>query len=231
MVAAIRAAKDALDVPVFVKLSPLGREMGRAATLAQAAGADAIVAINSFGPCLSIDIETGLPRMGGADGYGWLSGPALKPLALRCVHDVARAVDIPVIGCGGVSRGTDAIEMIMAGASAVQVCTAAILRGPARIREDRRRDDDVAGGPRVRRPGRDPRPVPAAQRPGTWAQRAPPRPGPVQRLRPVRAVLHRGRHPRRRQEGHPRRGAAAPTAGCASAAVARARSCGRPPST
>jgi dihydroorotate dehydrogenase subfamily 1 len=131
MVAAIRAAKDALDVPVFVKLSPLGREIGTAAAQAQAAGADAIVAINSFGPCLSIDIETGLPRMGGADGYGWLSGPALKPLALRCVHDVARAVDIPVIGCGGVSRGTDAIEMIMAGASAVQVCTAAILRGPA----------------------------------------------------------------------------------------------------
>ena len=131
MVAAIRAAKAALDIPVFVKLSPLGREMRRAAEQAQAAGADAIVAINSFGPCLAIDIETGLPRMGGPDGYGWLSGPALKPLAVRCVHDVASAVDIPVIGCGGVSRGTDAIEMLMAGASAVQVCTAAILKGPA----------------------------------------------------------------------------------------------------
>lgn len=130
MVAAIRAAKAALDIPVFVKLSPLGREMRRAAEQAQAAGADAIVAINSFGPCLAIDIETALPRMGGPDGYGWLSGPALKPLAVRCVHDVASAVDVPVIGCGGVSRGTDAIEMLMAGASAVQVCTAAIVRGP-----------------------------------------------------------------------------------------------------
>jgi dihydroorotate dehydrogenase subfamily 1 len=130
MIAAIRAAKAAVDVPVFVKLSPLGREMARAAEQAQAAGADAIVAINSFGPCLAIDIESGLPRMGGSDGYGWLSGPALKPLAVRCVHDVASAVDIPVIGCGGVSRGTDAIEMLMAGAVAVQVCTAAILRGP-----------------------------------------------------------------------------------------------------
>ena len=130
MMDAIRAAKEALDVPVWVKLSPLGREMSRAAELAQEAGADAIVAINSFGPCLAIDIETGRPLMGGGDGYGWLSGPALKPLALRCVMDVARAVDVPVIGCGGVSRGSDVVEHMMAGASAVQVCTAAILRGP-----------------------------------------------------------------------------------------------------
>lgn len=129
MVAAIRAAKDAVGVPVFVKLSPLGRELPRAAERAVRAGADAIVAINSFGPCLAIDIETGLPRMGGA-GSGWLSGPALKPLAMQSVFDVARAVDVPVIGCGGVSRGTDVIEMAMAGAAAVQVCTAAILRGP-----------------------------------------------------------------------------------------------------
>ncbi len=126
---AIHAARDALDVPVLVKLSPLGREMSHAAQAAADAGADGIVAINSFGPCLSIDLETGAPRMGGPDGVGWLSGPALKPLALRCVRDVARAVDLPVIGCGGVSRGTDAIEMAMVGASAVQVCTAAILRG------------------------------------------------------------------------------------------------------
>ncbi len=129
MVDAIRAAKDAVDIPVFVKLSPLGREMSQAAEHAARAGADAIVAINSFGPCLAIDLETGRSRMGGGDGYGWLSGPALKPLAVRCVYDVARAVDVPVIGCGGVSRGTDVIEMAMAGASAVQVCTAAILRG------------------------------------------------------------------------------------------------------
>lgn len=131
MVAAIKAAKAAVDVPVWVKLSPLGREMRRAAEQAQKAGADAIVAINSFGPCLAIDIESGMPRMGGTDGYGWLSGPALKPLAVRCVHDVASAVDIPVIGCGGVSRGVDLIEHAMAGAAAVQVCTAAILKGPA----------------------------------------------------------------------------------------------------
>jgi len=118
MVAAIGAAKAALDVPVFVKLSPLGREMVRAAEQAEAAGADGIVAINSFGPVLAIDPDTRLPYLGGSDGYGWLSGPALKPLALRCVR------------VGGVGHGIDVVEMLMAGASAVGVCTAAMLHGP-----------------------------------------------------------------------------------------------------
>ena len=130
MVAAIQAAKDAVDVPIIVKLSPLGREMKTAAEAAQEAGADAIAAINSFGPCLAIDPETGLPLMGSEEGYGWLSGQAIKPLALRCVFDIARAVDLPIFGVGGVSSGIDAIEMFMVGASAVQVCTAAILKGP-----------------------------------------------------------------------------------------------------
>lgn len=131
MVGAVKAAKAALDVPVLVKLSPHGHDMAVAARLAQDAGADGIVAINSFGPVLSLDIETAMPRLGGPNGYGWISGPALKPLAVRCVRDIARAVDLPVIGVGGVARGTDAVEMLMAGASAVGVCTAAILRGPA----------------------------------------------------------------------------------------------------
>jgi len=130
MVAAIRAARAALDVPVFVKLSPLGREMVRAAEQAAAAGADGIVAINSFGPVLAIDPVSRQPYLGGSDGYGWLSGPAIKPLAIRCVRDIARAVRVPVIGVGGISHGIDAVEMLMAGASAVQVCTAAILHGP-----------------------------------------------------------------------------------------------------
>jgi dihydroorotate dehydrogenase subfamily 1 len=129
MMDAIRAAKGAVDVPVFVKLSPF-RDMKTAARAAAEAGADGIVAINSFGPCLGVDVETGRLLMGSEEGYGWLSGPALKPLALRCVFDVARAVDLPVIGVGGISRGTDAIEFFMVGASAVGVCTAAILRGP-----------------------------------------------------------------------------------------------------
>jgi ferredoxin len=69
--------------------------------------------------------------MGSKQGYGWLSGPALKPLALRCVFDVVQSVDLPVIGVGGISKGIDAIEFFMVGAQAVGVCTAAILRGPS----------------------------------------------------------------------------------------------------
>ena len=126
----IRAAKAALDVPVLVKLSPF-RDAHRAAVAAQEAGADAIVAVNSFGPTLGIDIEHGgRPWMGSKNGYGWLSGPALKPLALRIVHEVARVVDVPVIGVGGITTGTDVVEFLMAGATAVQVCTAAITKGP-----------------------------------------------------------------------------------------------------
>jgi dihydroorotate dehydrogenase (NAD+) catalytic subunit len=129
MVDAIRAAKDGVEVPVFVKLSPF-RDMRTAAEAAAEAGADGIVAINSFGPCLGIDIDTGRMLMGSKEGYGWLSGPALKPLALRCVFDVARAVDLPIVGVGGITKGTDVIEFFMAGSSAVGVCTAAILKGP-----------------------------------------------------------------------------------------------------
>jgi dihydroorotate dehydrogenase subfamily 1 len=126
---ALRAAKDAVDVPVFMKLSPHPNIQEIALALEEA-GADALVMINSFGPCLGIDLETGLPLMGSEDGFGWLSGAAIKPLALRCVYEAARAVKIPVVGVGGISNGRDAVEMLMAGASAVQVCTEAILRGP-----------------------------------------------------------------------------------------------------
>ena len=129
MMEAIRVAREAVDVPVLVKLSPF-RDVQAAARAAQQAGAHGIVAINSFGPTMAIDVETGAPLMGSESGYGWLSGPAIRPLAVRCIFDIARAVDLPILGVGGVSRGVDAIELMMAGASAVQVCTAAILHGP-----------------------------------------------------------------------------------------------------
>lgn len=129
IVATLQAAKAAVDVPVFMKLSPHPniREIAQAV---EAAGADGLVMINSFGPCMAIDVETGLPVMGSETGYGWLSGPAIKPLAVRCIYDAAGVVKIPIIGVGGVATGRDAAEMLMAGASAVQVCTAAILKGP-----------------------------------------------------------------------------------------------------
>jgi dihydroorotate dehydrogenase (NAD+) catalytic subunit len=129
IVNALTAAKEAVDVPVFMKLSPHPNIQEIAIALEQA-GADGLVMINSFGPCLSIDLETGLPFVGSKDGFGWLSGAAIKPLALRCVYQAARVVQIPIFGVGGVCNGRDAAEMFMAGASAVQVCTEAILRGP-----------------------------------------------------------------------------------------------------
>lgn len=128
--AAVKAAKEVVDVPVFVKLSPNVLDIKVFARTAEEAGADGIVAINTLGPCLAIDIENMMPYMGSPYGYGWLSGPAIKPLALRCVADIARTVQIPVIGVGGISSGNDAAEFLMVGASAVQVCTAAIIRGP-----------------------------------------------------------------------------------------------------
>jgi dihydroorotate dehydrogenase (NAD+) catalytic subunit len=126
---AIRAAKRALSVPVLVKVSPF-RDVVSGARAALAAGADALVAVNSFGPSFGLSIETGMPLMGSMQGYGWLSGAALKPLGLRCVYDIAHITDKPIFGVGGIGHGLDAIEYVMAGASAVQVCTAAILRGP-----------------------------------------------------------------------------------------------------
>jgi dihydroorotate dehydrogenase subfamily 1 len=125
----LHAAKDAVDVPVFMKLSPHPNIQEIALALEEA-GADGLVMINSFGPCLGIDLETGMPLMGGSTGFGWLSGAAIKPLALRCIYDAARVVKIPIIGVGGIVNGRDVAEMFMAGASAVQVCTEAILRGP-----------------------------------------------------------------------------------------------------
>jgi len=130
IVNALKAAKEEVDVPVFMKLSPHISDIKTVAKALEEAGADGLVLINSFGPVMGINIETGLPLMGSKEGYGWLSGTAIKPLTLRFVYDAASVVKIPIFAVGGISTGRDAIEMIMAGASAVQVCTAAILNGP-----------------------------------------------------------------------------------------------------
>jgi dihydroorotate dehydrogenase subfamily 1 len=129
IVSALKAAKAAVQVPVFMKMSP-HPNIQEIAVAVEKAGADGLVMINSFGPCLGIDVESGLPLMGSKDGYGWLSGAAIKPLAVRCVYDAAKRVKVPIFGVGGIASGRDAAEMFMAGASAVQVCTAGILKGP-----------------------------------------------------------------------------------------------------
>ncbi len=126
----IKTIKSIMDIPVFPKLSPHHTDLlVSQAKEAENAGADAIVAINSFGPTLHFDIYTRKPFMGSKYGFGWLSGPPIKPLAVRAVFDIARNVNIPVIGVGGISTGKDAIEHIMAGAWAVGVCTQAIIEG------------------------------------------------------------------------------------------------------
>lgn len=121
-----KSLREVVEVPLFAKLSPHSSE-----DLAKLARnieryVDGFTAINTLGPTLHIDIETGRPFLG---NYGWMSGPALKPLAIRCVADICKTVKKPVIGVGGVTTGTDVVEYIMAGATAVQVCTQAILRG------------------------------------------------------------------------------------------------------
>lgn len=106
---------------LIVKLSPAAPDIAEFARQAEAEGADAISLINTV-PAMAIDINTRRPLV--RNGYGGLSGPAIKPIALRMVHLAARAVRIPVIGMGGISSGEDAVEFLLAGATAVAVGTA-----------------------------------------------------------------------------------------------------------
>jgi dihydroorotate dehydrogenase (NAD+) catalytic subunit len=104
-----------------VKLSPNVAQIAPLARAAEAAGADAISLVNTF-VSLAVDARSRRPRIGA--GFGGLSGPAIKPIALRMVYEAAKAVSVPVIGLGGVATGEDAAEFIVAGASAVEVGTA-----------------------------------------------------------------------------------------------------------
>jgi dihydroorotate dehydrogenase (NAD+) catalytic subunit len=115
------AVKAAADVPVWVKLTPNTADILELGLAAQRGGADAVVAINTL-KAMAIDIETGYPILG--NRFGGLSGQAIKPVAVRCVYELAMRLEIPVIGVGGIFCWEDAVEMIMAGASAVQVGTA-----------------------------------------------------------------------------------------------------------
>ena len=116
-----RAVRAATSLPLIVKLTPNTGEIRRIADAVAEAGADAICLINTL-KALAIDISSRSPRLGNVTGG--LSGPAIKPVALYMVYEVAGVVDIPIIGCGGIGTGIDAIEFIMAGSSAIQVGTA-----------------------------------------------------------------------------------------------------------
>ena len=115
------AVAAATTLPVIVKLTPGVTDIAAIARAVEAAGADALCVANSF-VGMAIDVQTRRPRT--ARPIAGLTGPAIKPLALRLVWETSRAVSIPVIGCGGIVDGRDAVEFLLAGASAVQVGTA-----------------------------------------------------------------------------------------------------------
>lgn len=122
----VKKVKNAITTPVIVKLTPNVADLVEVATAAAGAGADAIVAINTL-RAMSIDVETAHPTLG--NKIGGLSGPALKPVAVRCVYEIYEAVNVPIIGCGGVASWKDAVEFMLAGASAVQIGTAVSSEG------------------------------------------------------------------------------------------------------
>ncbi|MBR1751411.1 MAG: dihydroorotate dehydrogenase [Ruminococcus sp.] len=121
-----KAVRDATDIPLMVKLSPNVTSITDIAKSVEANGADAVSLINTL-LGMRIDINTGRPIL--KNNVGGLSGPAVFPVAVRMVWQVANAVKIPVVGMGGIASGEDAVEMMMAGASAVQV-GAAIFADP-----------------------------------------------------------------------------------------------------
>jgi len=118
--------RSRVKLPVLVKLTPNVTDIVRIAKRAVEAGADAITAINTVSG-ISIDVDVQRPIL--AAGTGGLSGPAIKPIALRCIYEIHKEVDIPLIGCGGITTWSDAVEFFLAGASAVQVGTAIMYRG------------------------------------------------------------------------------------------------------
>jgi dihydroorotate dehydrogenase (NAD+) catalytic subunit len=117
--------------PLIVKLSPNVARIEPLAQAAEAAGADAISLVNTF-ISLAVDARTRRPRIGA--GFGGLSGPAIKPIALRMVHQASKAVKIPVVGMGGIATGEDAAEFLIAGATAVEVGTATFWNPAAPVR-------------------------------------------------------------------------------------------------
>ncbi len=115
------AVCDVVDVPVWVKLTPNVTDIVSVGQAAVNGGASGIVAINTVRG-MAIDIYSGYPVLG--NRFGGLSGDAIRPVAVKCVYDLYDALDVPIIGVGGVSKWEDAVEMIMAGASAVEVGSA-----------------------------------------------------------------------------------------------------------
>tara|TARA_B100000315_G_scaffold255274_1_gene298255 strand:- start:647 stop:1546 length:900 start_codon:yes stop_codon:yes gene_type:complete len=118
--------KKKLHIPVIAKLTPNVKDIVDIAKACEEAKVDGITAINTIG-AMKIDTRIGKPILG--NKTGGLSGPCLKPIGVRCVYEIAKEVNTPIIGCGGITTGEDAVEYFMAGASAVQIGTGVYFRG------------------------------------------------------------------------------------------------------
>jgi len=127
----VRAVRRRCRLPLWVKLSPNVTDITTFAKVVEDEGADAVCLINTL-LGLAVDLDRRRPVL--ANVTGGLSGPAIKPVALRMVHDVVRAVAIPVIGIGGITTGDDALEFLLVGARAVQVGTASFIDPAATVR-------------------------------------------------------------------------------------------------
>jgi len=127
----VKRIKAASRRPVITKLSPNVTSIVEIALAAEEAGSDAVALVNTF-LALAVDLETRRPKLGNV--YGGLSGPAIKPIALRMVHQVASRLKVPVVGMGGIMTGTDALEFLVAGAAAVEVGTASFVDPDAAVR-------------------------------------------------------------------------------------------------
>lgn len=123
----VKTVKKTVKTPVVVKLTPNVTDLVEIAEASNKAGCDALTLINSLGPGMRIDIETAQPIL--HNKFGGLSGPAIKPIAIRCVYDVFDAVDVPIIGVGGIRDYKDVVEFLFAGASCVQIGTAVYYEG------------------------------------------------------------------------------------------------------
>ncbi len=129
----VKLVKKAVKIPVVIKLSGTFSHIVKEwAVGVKEAGADGIACSDALGPGLSIDIRTGQPSLGGPRGVGGLTGPAIMPITLRMVLEIAASVDLPIIGVGGVQTAADMVQYIMAGATLVGVCTAGHMNGPGR---------------------------------------------------------------------------------------------------
>jgi len=129
----VKAVKKTVKSPVLVKLTPNVTDIVEIARAAESGGADALTLINSLGPGMRIDLETANPVL--SNRFGGMSGPAIKPVALRCVYQVSQEVELPVMGVGGIMDYKDVVEFLYAGASCVQVGTAVMYNGLDVFRE------------------------------------------------------------------------------------------------